>query len=304
MEMIIMLLSTAAFMCLIVCIALLFMGIEECFHRTNKNNLHLSIFALFRVFIRCSLCLSSEVPAALRLSGLSLCAVFLFIPMGSLPPFFSSKAGLFLIIGLLLLAQDFYIRGLKKYSVRVYVSLDRERVNMLFKFAFALLVAVVTMAWYVINTGIPGSIFNISTYSAMPISDMTDVWGKLGMLFFFMSLSVISPCRVGRCDELSGYVSLLGIFDAVHSTLYPAIITALFLPWNISAFMKLTGLSMYLADFIFFWLKVFIVQAVLIPPIRAVYLDLWSMLPFGHRGSPYVFFSCGGVLLFMAELYL
>ena len=61
---------------------------------------------------------------------------------------------------------------------------------------------------------------------------------------------------------------------------------------------------MYAADFVFYWLKVLIVQIAVIPPIRAAYLGMKERLPLGWKSSPYLFLSYSGVAFFLANLYL
>lgn len=224
--------------------------------------------------------------------------------MGSLPQFFSVRGGFLIAVSLLVLAQNFYIRGLKQYSKEIYFSIDRNLINILFKFTVALLLVLITLAWFVINIGVPGSIFCLNTYAAMPLAGVTNFWGRIGLVFFFFSLVVVSPCRKVRRAELTEYTSLLEVYDAVRSTLCPAIITAIFVPVNIGLLFGLAGIPMYAADFVFYWLKVLIVQIAVIPPIRAAYLGMKERLPLGWKSSPYLFLSYSGVAFFLANLYL
>jgi len=303
-DLIVMPFSAAAFIYLIISIALLFMGIENVIFNIRGDKRE-SVLSPFKRFIGGKMLpVKKRPPRSLYLSCLFLIAVYFFIPMGSLPQFISAEGGFLIVVALLVLAQNFYIRGLKQYSKRMYLSIDRNLINVLFKFTMALLLVLITLAWFVINIGVPGSIFSLSTYAAMPLSSVTNVWGHLGMAFFFFSLAVVSPCRKVRDIGLTEYTSLLEVYDAVRSTLCPAIITAIFIPMNIGLTLKLAGVPMYAADFAFFWFKVLVVQTAVIPPIRAAYLNMKKRLPHGWKSSPYLFLSYSGVVLFLINLYL
>ncbi len=282
------------------------MGIENvAFNIRPAGESKASIFSPFIRFVEGKLRRPKKnPPRSLCLSYLSLIAVYFFIPMGSLPQFISVEGGFLIVIALLVLTQNFYIRGLKQYSRRVYSAIDRNLINVLFNFTMALLLVLVTLSWYVLNIGVPGSIFSLDTYAAVPLSSVTNLWGHFGMIFFFFSLAAVSPCRKVRHTGLSEYASLLEVYDAVRSTLCPAIITAIFIPLNIGLELGLTGIPMYAADFAFFWFKVLLVQVVVIPPVRSAYLKMKERLPRGWKSSPYLFLSYSGVALFLANLYL
>lgn len=296
--------SAVAFIYLIISITLLFIGIENAVFNISGNATE-SIFSPFKRFIEGKIHREGKkAPRALYMSSLFLIAVYFFIPMGSLPQFFSVRGGFLIAVSLLVLAQNFYIRGLKQYSKEIYFSIDRDLINILFKFTVALLLVLITLAWFVINIGVPGSIFCLNTYAAMPLAGVTNFWGRIGLVFFFFSLVVVSPCRKVRRAELTEYTSLLEVYDAVRSTLCPAIITAIFVPVNIGLLFGLARIPMYAADFVFYWLKVLIVQIAVIPPIRAAYLGMKERLPLGWKSSPYLFLSYSGVAFFLANLYL
>lgn len=296
--------SAVAFIYLIISITLLFIGIENAVFNISGNATE-SIFSPFKRFIEGKIHREGKkAPRALYMSSLFLIAVYFFIPMGSLPQFFSVRGGFLIAVSLLVLAQNFYIRGLKQYSKEIYFSIDRNLINILFKFTVALLLVLITLAWFVINIGVPGSIFCLNTYAAMPLAGVTNFWGHIGLVFFFFSLVVVSPCRKVRRAELTEYTSLLEVYDAVRSTLCPAIITAIFVPVNIGLLFGLAGIPMYAADFVFYWIKVLIVQIAVIPPIRAAYLGMKERLPLGWKSSPYLFLSYSGVAFFLANLYL
>lgn len=243
-------------------------------------------------------------PSSLYFSCLSLLLIFLLIPMGSLPQFVSTEADLFIVFFLLLSAQGFYIRGIKKFSIDLYQSLDRTDVNLLFKFTVALLTIGGAFSWYILNRGIPGSIFSIETYNVALIWNVSTILGRMGIIFFFLLLSVTSPCRKITSSYRKDNVPLPEIFDAARSTICPAIIAAIFLPWNIGLQLGLIALPMYILDFALFWLKVFILQVIIIPAVRKVYVRLRAKLPSGMKLLIVLVMGALGSAFLIADLYL
>ncbi len=242
-------------------------------------------------------------PTYLYASCTCLLFIFLFIPMGALPQFISTDFDLFIILFLLLAAQGFYIRGIKLFSKELYQSLDRSETNLLFKFTVAMLTIGGTFSWYVLNRGMPGNIFSLDSYAAMPMWEVVGDGGVIGMCFFFLLLAVTSPCRRTKVKYLKDNVPLPEIFDAVRSTICPAIIAAIFLPQKAGLSLGFTDLSMYAVDFICFWWKVFILQVILIPWIREGYLRCRAMLPENWKLAIVIFLGFAGVAFMMGDLY-
>ena len=105
--------SAVAFIYLIISITLLFIGIENAVFNISGNATE-SIFSPFKRFIEGKIHREGKkAPRALYMSSLFLIAVYFFIPMGSLPQFFTVRGGFLIAVSLLVLAQNFYIRGLK-----------------------------------------------------------------------------------------------------------------------------------------------------------------------------------------------
>lgn len=295
--------SGAALLTFVLIISLLFFGAENIIFNIECSNGNLLQPFASLLTGRCG-DNSSCPPASLYISCLSLLLIFLLIPMGSLPQFVSTEADLFIVFFLLLSAQGFYIRGIKKFSIELYQSLDRSDVNLLFKFTVALLTIGGAFSWYILNRGIPGGIFSIETYNAAFIWNVSTILGKAGIVLFFVLLSVTSPCRKITNRYRKDNVPLPEIFDAARSTICPAIIAAIFMPWNIGLNIGFIALPMYILDFALFWLKVFILQVIIIPAVRNVYVRLRSKLPPGMKLLIVIVLGMFGSLFLIADLYI
>ena len=241
----------------------------------------------------------------------SLCAgcvcllfVFLFIPMGTLPRFLATNADIFIIFTLLLAAQGFYLRGIKKYSKELYASLGYNDTNLLFKFTVALLVIGVTFSWYILNRGLPGGLFSLDSYAAISLWGVTGWFGRLGLGLFIVLLLVTSPCKSARIAYGEEDATLPMIFDALRSSICPAIIAAVFAPHKAGILLGLTGVAMFTVDFASFWFEVFILQIFVIPVFKRGYAKIRAKLPDKLKLIIVIFLAMAGVALMMCDLYL
>ena len=244
-------------------------------------------------------------PPCLYASCICLLLIFLFVPMGSLPQFVSTRCDIFIILILLTAAQSLYIRGMKRFSAELYQSLDKNEINLLFKFTMAMIVLGGTFSWYLLNRGVPGNVFSLDTFAAMPLWGVTGLWGKAGLSMFFILLALTLPGRrVHNVNINDGNIPLPEMFDAIRLITCPAMITAIFFPVKLGLSVGLIGLPMYALDFVLFWLDVFLMQIVILPQIRNIYIDLRQYIP--ERFEPYIAILLGvsGVVFMMLDLYL
>ena len=247
---------------------------------------------------------SCPPPASLYASCLCLLLIFLFIPMGALPQYVQTKGDIFIVIFLLLAAQSLYIRGMKNFSGELYQSLDRSEIYLLFKFAVAITVFGAALSWYALKRGVPGEIFSFGTYAAIPLWRISGGCGRLGLLMFFLLFAVTSPCRRVGSGNVKDRLPLPEIFDAIRSTICPALISAIFIPWRAGLAVGLSGAVMYAADFALFWLKVFLMQLLIVPILRSIYLKIKSHLTVRFKLIIVILLGAAGSLLMMADLYL
>lgn len=293
--------SGISLLMLVLTLSLLLIGVENVLYSIQGTDA--ALLAPYERFLtgRCS---DRCPPVFLYAACLSLLLIFLFIPMGSLPQFVETQGDMVIIIFLLLAAQGLYIRGMKIFSGEIYQSFDPKELFVLSKFAVTLIFMGGTLAWYALNSGMPGSIFSLGTFSATSIWAVTGLPGKLGAILFLLLLLLVSPSREVTKTRILDNVQIPEIFDAVRSSIVPAVIISVFCPFKPSIIIGIIGFKMYLIDFIFFWVRLTLVQVILIPLAgrtinKAVYRYRQKI------GSlPEVIIGASGILLFMADLYL
>ncbi len=269
----------------------------------NINKLDEDILDLYERFLR-GRCKDKCPPPCLYASCLCLLMTFLFIPMGSLPQFVETDGDIFAGMLLIVVAQSLYIRGMRKFSGAIYQSLDTKELYLLSRFNAALIVVGATMSWYALNRGIPGNIFSLNTFSAMPLWFVAGGWGKLGMIMFFLLIAVASPCRRVMNNRIVDNVPLPEIFDAVRSTIGPALIVSLFFPFKYGIEAGQIGLPMYALDFALFWCEVFVMEVFIQPFIQRIYIKAKGILPESLNLSLAIFFAASGAASFMLDLYM
>lgn len=176
-----------------------------------------------------------------RLSALCSLAAFYFVPVGSLPPFidfeFSGFAAMALLVASALLDMP---RGEARFGSAAAALVFPAA----FCFAWALL------ALFVSRAGVPGALGSLGTYSVMPLWDAAGGWGRAGFALLLILLLCALSARARRSGE--------DLAAALNFSLCAALVTALLLPWNISALAGIGGFFAFLSDFIFFWIKTFI----------------------------------------------
>lgn len=275
--------------------------LENVLFRVNANEDH--VLDLYERLLRGS-CTEKCPPPCLYLSCLCLLMVFLFLPMGSLPQFVETKGDIFVIMFLIASAQSFYIRGMRKYSGKLYQSLDTKELYMLSRLIVILIIIGGTLSWYALYRGMPGNIFSLSTFGAMPLWFVTGGFGKLGIIMFVILLAVVSPYRRAGGSHMADDIPLPEIFDSVRSTIIPALIVSVFFPFKYGIKAGLLGLPMYAADFTFFWIKVFVLQVLLLPFVHDCYIKAKSRLPENLNLLIAIVIAMAGVVFFMLDLYM
>ena len=290
--------SGAALLAFVLILSLLYAGVEN-------SLFHLNGAAPLRPFSRLADGRGGACPpASLYASCICLLLIFLFIPMGALPQFVRTRGDIFVVIFLLLAAQSLYIRGMRRFSGELYQSLDRSEIYLLFKFTVAMAVFGASLSWYALRRGVPGEIFSFGTYAAIPLWRIAGVYGRLGLLMFLLLFAVSSPSRRAGSSDIKGSVPLPEVFDAIRSTICPALISAIFIPWRTGLAAGLSGAAMYAADFALFWLKVFVIQLLVVPALRSVYLKMKARLAPRFKLVLVILLGAAGCLLMLADLYL
>lgn len=235
---------------------------------------------------------------------LCLASVFLFIPMGSLPQFVSTAIDMFIMIFLIAVAQSLYIRGVRSFAAEEYRAFDEKLLYQLSKFIVAFVVFCGTLSWYILHKGVPGFIFSLNTYAAMPFCNVMNGWGKAGLFLFFILMALASPGRNFSLAPSDSCSPVSEVFDALRATLCPAVLTSIFFPSRLGLEFGLIGFPLYAVDCICFWFFVFVVQVFVIPAIQGAYIKIKSFIPERFELTPAVIIALLGVGLVMCNLYM
>jgi len=286
---------------LVLTICLLLLGTENALY--NIQGTDASFLSPYKRFLK-GRCRDKCPPPFLYVSCLCLLMVFLFIPMGSLPQFVETEGDIVVIIFLLLTAQGLYIRGMKIFSGEIYQSFNTKELFALSKLSMTLIATGGTLSWYALNRGIPGSIFSLETFSATSLWILAGAWGKIGTAIFFLLFALVSPSRGVTKTRIVDNVQIPEIFDAIRSTLAPAIIVSIFFPLKLGIALGFIGFKMYFIDFVFFWMKVVLVQVIVIPLLSRALNKTCGKLREKMDCLPEVIIGALGILLFMTDLYL
>lgn len=293
--------SGISLLILVLTISLLLIGAENVIYDIDGTDA--SLLAPYKRFLagRCS---EKCPPPLLYASCLSLLMIFLFIPMGSLPQFVETEGDFVVVIFLLLASQGLYIRGMKIFSGEIYQSFDSKELFVLSKLAVTMIAMGGTLSWYALHRGMPGNIFSFETFTATSLWTVTGPWGKLGTAMFLLLLTAVSPSRRITKSRIIDNVQIPEIFDAIRSTLAPAMIVSVFFPMRLGLALGLIGFKMYLVDFIFFWIKLMLVQVILIPFAGKAFSGAAEKWREKLESLPEIMIGVSGVIFFMLDLYI
>lgn len=166
--------------------------------------------------------------------------VFLFLPPGSLPPFCDTPWGGVAFILCFALAQASLFRMAAFGSFMV------------------LCLTHVALSWFVWQRGVPGSANSLGTFAAMPVWSIGDMSDMAAFAFLAVGLFLASgvPAPVRGSQARAGRPSLAERLSALAAS---AIFVVYFLPLNVAPLVSWSAPFAAGADFVFFWLKVFIV---------------------------------------------
>ena len=196
--------------------------------------------------------------------------IFLYLPIGSLPPLLSGGGDLLLVVFLLLLtslARALALSG--GTSPGRGVEAGRE-LALLVACALPLALVVASLVWFAYRQGLPGAPFSLETFAAKSVWSVAAWPGRIGLaalcLVFFSLLPALAgvtirPIEGGRADEFSGRALLLFEVARQYRALAAcSVCVCLFLPGSLGRLLDLQGLALFVVDFLFFWAKVFLVQ--------------------------------------------
>ncbi len=297
----------AALMLLVAVLAFLFEGADRVVHARMQRRIGPPVLQPFLDLIKL-LGKENIVPrravawafnGAPWVAAASMLVVFLYIPMGSLPPVLGAEGDMILVIYLLgLSGVAMAIGGFASGNPIANVGAQREMVLMM-SYELPLAVVVSTLAYIAYRTGMPGEPFSIETFSGMSVWGVMDKVGFIGVLCLFLALVIVVPGETGKgpmdipeakTEILEGLIieysgtnlAMFKITFALRSTAMAAVITALFLPWSLGSFIGLGSIFLYAFDFLWFWVKVFMVQIVFVTFMRTAFgrFKIWQASEF------------------------
>jgi formate hydrogenlyase subunit 4 len=297
----------AALMLLVAVLAFLFEGADRVVHARMQRRIGPPVLQPFLDLIKL-LGKENIVPrravawafnGAPWVAAASMLVVFLYIPMGSLPPVLGAEGDMILVIYLLgLSGVAMAIGGFASGNPIANVGAQREMVLMM-SYELPLAVVVSTLAYIAYRTGMPGEPFSIETFSGMSVWGVMDKVGFIGVLCLFLALVLVVPGETGKgpmdipeakTEILEGLIieysgtnlAMFKITFALRSTAMAAVITALFLPWSLGSFIGLGSIFLYAFDFLWFWVKVFMVQIVFVTFMRTAFgrFKIWQASEF------------------------
>jgi formate hydrogenlyase subunit 4 len=214
--------------------------------------------------------------------------IFLYMPMGVLPPVLASEGDLILILYLFAAAATAMALGAFAGG-SPYANLGAQReIVLMMSFEFPLALAVCSLAWYVLRGGIPGDPFSLETYAAFPLYGRTGWAGNVGLFSLFLVLLAVAPAESGKAPmdmpeakteileglivEYSGRnLALLKLVFALRTTAVSALIVCLFLSGSLGRAVGLNGVALFGVDLVLFWMKVLLVQVFGITLIRTAF---------------------------------
>ncbi len=216
--------------------------------------------------------------------------VLLYIPIGSinpagaLVPVVSEWGDLILIMYLLTIpALAMVVGGFASGSPYASVGAQREMVTMI-AYEFPLAIAIVAVAWRLAVAGFADP-FSVLTIASTPIWSVVGPVGIIGCIILLLVLAWVTPAELSRvpCDtpeaetelcggllvEYSGRnLALFTLSMAVKLVAMTGLTVLLFIPWNLSPVLSLTGPVAMGADLLFFLIKVILVTFVSVSLIR------------------------------------
>ncbi len=221
--------------------------------------------------------------------------LFLYLPMGALPPILGTEGDVILVLYLLATSAVCLVAGgYASGSPYASVGASREMVLMM-SYEFPLSMVVCTLAWYALRTGMPGEPFSLETFVATPLWGVVGLNGLLGLGSLFLVLLAVVPAEVGKAPmdipeakteileglivEYSGRnLALIKIVFALRQLAMCALVVNLFLPWSLGGALGVSGLSLFALDFLAFWVKVFAVQVLAVTLVRTAFgrIKIWQ----------------------------
>ena len=225
--------------------------------------------------------------------------IFLYIPIGSIPPILGGEGDIILILYLLILSgASMAVGGFASGNPIANVGAQREMILMM-SYELPLAVVASTLAWIAYKTGMPGEPFSLETFSGMSVWSVLGKSGVVGVACLFVALVLVVPGETGKgpmdipeakTEILEGLIieysgtnlALFKVTFALRSLIMASLIVALFFPWSLGRMIGFGGIFLFALDFVFFWVKVFLVYMVVITFMRTAFgrFKIWQASEF------------------------
>lgn len=210
--------------------------------------------------------------------------MLLYLPLG-MSPILEGYGDLILVLYLLIFPSlAVVLGGFASSSPYASVGGQREMAKMM-SYEFPLGISAVSIAWLLYSSSIK-NVFSLAVISSNPVWGLVGPLGSLGLLMIFLVLLFVMPGELGRVpfdvseadSEIAGgalveysgrNLALFYLADGVKTVAVASLVIALFLPYSISSFFT-PGISVLVADFIFYLVKLFCVIFVASTLIRVV----------------------------------
>ncbi len=309
--------SGFALFCLVIIIALLYEGIDRILHARMQKRFGPPLLQPFYDVIKL-LGKESIVPrravraifqASPWMSMALVLLIFLYIPIGSIPPILAGNGDIILILYLLAAsAVMMVVGGFASGSPYANVGSQREMVLMM-SYELPLALVALTLAWVMYKKGVPGTPFSLETFVTVPVWRTVGLLGGMGLFSLLLALLGVVPAEVGKVPmdiaeakteivegllvEYSGRnLALFKLTFALRSLAMSALLVPLFFPFSLGKILGLHGASFVVVDFLWFWVKVLLVQIVAITIVRTMYgrFKIW-------QASQFYWFQMGGLAL-------
>ena len=296
-----------ALLALVIFLALLFEGVDRIFNARMQRRVGPP---LFQPFIDIFKLMGKEniVPrravyfffmTAPWLALASTLMIFLYIPLGPFPAVLGTEGDMILVLYLLALsAVAMAIGGFASGNPIANIGANRE-ITLMMSYEFPLAMVVSTLAWVAYRTAMPGAAFSLETFTAVSIWSMVGRIGAFGLVCLFLALVMVVPGETGKgpmdipeakTEILDGLIieysgvnlAMMKMTFALRSFAIAAFITSLFMPWSLAGVLGGGGFIVAIFDFLFFWVKIFLVQMVFVTIMRTAFgrFKIWQASKF------------------------
>jgi formate hydrogenlyase subunit 4 len=225
--------------------------------------------------------------------------IFLYIPVGSSRAVLGTEGDMILVVYLLAMGGiAMAVGGFASGNPIANIGAGRE-ITLMMSYEFPLAIVISTMAWVAYRSGMPGSPFSLETFASTSVWRSVGEVGDVGLVCLFLSLVFIVPGETGKgpmdipeakTEILDGLIieysgvnlALLKVTFALRSFVMSAFMTSLFVPVSLAGFLGVGGFFIGVFDFLFFWVKVFLVQMIFVTLMRTSFgrLKIWQASQF------------------------